>query len=315
MTKRILAYLALLTTVIIWGVAGPVIKVTLRDIQPFAFLALRFFINVIIISPILYFYLKKHPIRWGDLPRLSLLTLLGTTISLSLIFLGLERTTVLDAVLIIATVPIFIVAGGALFLKEQVTNLEKAGLVLAFLGVLITILQPVWEGGVFAQENLIGNLFILASNVSWTTFTLLSKKDYQHHSPFLITSASFILGFLAFIPLALIESPSFLTTIYQLPTTAFLGVLYMSLLSSIVAYLTYAWGLSKIEASEAALFLYLEPLFAAPFAYLWLGEAVTTTFLIGAAVIAFGVILTEYRPPHLRRGYGGRARIAHLRHR
>ncbi|HEB14007.1 MAG TPA: EamA family transporter, partial [candidate division WWE3 bacterium] len=56
---------------------------------------------------------------------------------------------------------------------------------------------------------------------------------------------------------------------------------------------------------EAALFLYLEPVFAAPLAYLWLGESITPTFIIGAAVIAAGVILTEYRPP----------RVAHLRHR
>ena len=302
--NRLLAYLALLTTAVIWGVAGPVIKVTLEGIGPFSFLALRFLINAIVIAPFFYLHLKKHPIKWNDLPRLSILTLLGTTTTLALIFLGLERTTALDATLIIATVPLFIVIGGSLIcikgvvcLRETVTRLEKIGLAIALTGVGITVLQPLLEQGLLTSENLVGNLLILASNITWAAFTIGSKEDFRRHSPFLITAFSFIFGFLTFIPLAFLENPDLLVTVSRLPSATWAGVFYMSLLSSIIAYLTYAWGLSKIEASEAALFLYLEPLFAAPFAYLWLGEVITPTFLLGAAVIATGVILTEYRPP------------------
>lgn len=315
MTQRILAYLALLTTVAIWGVAGPVIKVTLRGITPFSFLALRFLINAVLISPFLLLYLRSHPLKWKDFTRLSLLTILGTTATLSLIFLGLERTTALDAVLIIATAPLFIVLAGAIFLKEKITKLEKFGLSLALLGISITVIQPLLERGILAQENLVGNLLILASNIVWTAFTITSKEDFRRHTPFLITSFSFVLGFLTFIPLAFLENPNLLLAVSRLPLATLLGVLYMSILSSIVAYFTYAWGLSKIEASEAALFLYLEPIFAAPFAYLWLGETVTPVFLLGAVVIAAGVILTEYRPAvtHVQRGRP--SRVAHWRHR
>lgn len=322
MNSRLSAYLALLLTVAIWGVAGPVIKVTLRDIQPFTFLALRFFINTIVISPILLFYLRSHPIKVADLPRLSLLTLLGTTATLSLIFLGLDRTTALDATLIIATAPLFIVIGGSLIcikgvicLHERVTQLEKIGLAIALIGVGVAVIQPLLEQGVFAWENLTGNLLVLASNFTWTAFTLLAKEDFKRFTfrakreeeavpslpgegftPFIVTAFSFIFGLFTFLPLALLENliPSPIT--YYLSPNAVLGVLYMSLLSSIVAYFTYAWGISKIEASEAALFFYLEPIFAAPFAYLWLGERITPTFLLGAAIIATGVILTEIAP-------------------
>jgi drug/metabolite transporter (DMT)-like permease len=305
--NRFLAYLAMLVTAAIWAIAGPVIKVTLQDVPPFTFLALRFLINTIVISPILWLYLRKHPREIprsaGEVGRLFLLTLLGTTLTLALIFLGIDRTTAIDATLIIATTPIFIVLGGSLIcikgvvcLREKVTRLEKIGLAVAVLGVGVTVVQPLLESGIFASENLIGNFLVLISNLTWTGFTLLSKETYRRFSPFLVTAASFIFGFLTFLPLALIEGSNLLTIVYQLPTTAILGVLYMSLLSSIVAYFTYAWGVSKIEASEAALFLYLEPIIAAPFAYWWLGEKITTTFLIGAAVIAAGVIITEYRP-------------------
>jgi len=311
MSKRTLAYLSLLTTVAIWGIAGPVIKVTLHDLQPFTFLALRFFINTIVISPILFLYLKRlktqstnHPIiQLSDIPRLFFLTLLGTTSTLALIFFGMDRTSALDATLISATAPLFIVIGGSLVcikgvvcLKETVTQWEKIGLTIALAGVGITILQPFLEQGIFAKGNLLGNLLVFASNFTWAAFTLFAKEDFRRYTPFLITASSFIFGFFTFLPLALLENPNLLNTIYHLPLTACLGVLYMSLFSSVVAYFTYAWGVEKIEASKAALFLYLQPLFAAPFAYLWLGEKITPAFILGAAVIATGVVLTESRP-------------------
>jgi drug/metabolite transporter (DMT)-like permease len=73
------------------------------------------------------------------------------------------------------------------------------------------------------------------------------------------------------------------------------GILYMSAISSVIAYFTYNLGYSLIEASEATLFDYLKPIFAAPVALMWLGEQITLPFLVGAGLIFLGVVLTEIR--------------------
>jgi len=305
--NRLLAYLAMIVTVAIWGIAGPVIKITLRDIQPFALLALRFLVSAVVISPILCLYLKKNPDQvprsFSEVGQLILLTLLGTTTTLTLVFLGIARTTALDASLIIATAPLFIILGGSVVcikgvvcLREKVTRLEKLGLAIALTGVGATVLQPLLEGGIFAGGNLAGNLLVLASNISWTAFTLLTKEAFKRFSPLLVTATSFIFGFFTFLPLALIENPNLPSALIRIPPSAWTGILYMSLLSSIVAYFAYAWAVSKIEASEAAVFAYLEPIFSVPFAYLWLGEVPTAAFLIGAIIIAAGVVISEYQP-------------------
>jgi len=307
--NRLLAYLAMIVTVAIWGIAGPVIKITLRDIQPFALLALRFLVSAVVISPILCLYLKKNPDQvprsFSEVGQLILLTLLGTTTTLTLVFLGIARTTALDASLIIATAPLFIILGGSVVcikgvvcLREKVTRLEKLGLAIALTGVGATVLQPLLEGGIFAGGNLAGNLLVLASNISWTAFTLLTKEAFKRFSPLLVTATSFIFGFFTFLPLALIENPNLPSALIRIPPSAWTGILYMSLLSSIVAYFAYAWAVSKIEASEAAVFAYLEPIFSVPFAYLWLGEVPTAAFLIGAIIIAAGVVISEYQPRH-----------------
>lgn len=295
MPNRFIAYLLLLTTVAVWGVAAPVIKYTLQFIPPFSFLFWRMLINSVIVAPLLFFHLKKNPVKASDWPKLILLGLLGTSATLGLIFLGFDRTTSLDGVLLVSISPIFIVIGGALFLKEQVTRLERIGLAVAVAGTLTAISEPILEAGAFAIENLFGNLLVMGSVFTWTAFVLAAKEDYKRHSPFLITSFSFLVGLATFFPATLLEKSLSIPSFEAIP-----GILYMSLASSIVAYMLHGYGLKFIEASEASLFYYLQPVFAAPFALLWLGEKITTAFLLGAAIIALGVVLTEYRPGKLR---------------
>lgn len=289
-SPRIKAYLALLTTAAIWGIAAPVIKATLPFLPPFTFLFYRFALVAVFCLPLFILQWKKDRLSFKDLPELFFLGLMAVTINLGLIFLGYEKTTVLDGILISSITPIFIVIGGAIFLKDKVTKIEKIGLSIALLGTLITILQPLLENGVFAQENLIGNLLILLAGLQWALYVLLAKRDSKQHSPLTLTTSAGLVGLLTFAPLALIFEGG---AVVQFNPTSLFGLFYMAIISYLVAYFTYNYGISKIEVSEAAIFTYLQPLFAAPLAILWLQERVTLPFLIGAGVIAFGVILSE----------------------
>jgi drug/metabolite transporter (DMT)-like permease len=76
----------------------------------------------------------------------------------------------------------------------------------------------------------------------------------------------------------------------------------MAVLGSVVAYFTYIYGFSKIEASEATLFTYLEPIFAVPVAIVLLKETPSLLFLSGAGLIVVGVIISQVRKPILAVG-------------
>jgi len=67
----------------------------------------------------------------------------------------------------------------------------------------------------------------------------------------------------------------------------------MALLSSIVAYGVYQWGLKYLEAQETAVYSYLGLLFNIPAAFLILGEIPTQQMAVGAVVIAVGVVIAE----------------------
>jgi len=295
--KRLTAYLLLTLTAAIWGVAGPVIKATLVYLPSFTFLFWRFLITAVIFIPLFIFFFKKEKETLKSILPIVPIGFLGIPLCLSFVFLGFERTTTLDGTVIAAIAPIFIVLGGVFFLKEKVTKLETMGLVVAIAGSVVMISQPLLEGGGFAHRNLLGNIFIILSDIAWAGYVIASKKEFKKHSPLIITSVSLFTGLVAIFPLALLEKGPQIFNFSSLISnpTALWGVLYMALLSSALAFFAFESGLRLIEASEATLFAYLQPIFAAPLAIFWLKESITVPFLIGAGIIIIGVFLTEYK--------------------
>ena len=296
--NRKLAYIALITTSLIWGFAPPIIKYTLSFVSPIVFLYFRFlFASLFFIIP-LVLRLKRLKPKKKEIFQYLFLGFLGTPLSLLLLFLGLQKTTAIDSSIIGILTPILVIMGGTLFLKETVTLREKLGISLAVAGTVITIVQPILESGVTLMKNVQGNILVLVGTVVWASFTLLSKKQCRHLDPFTLSSSSFVLGFLLFTPLVFFEPNSAQVFNFKFliqNTSALWGILYMAILGSVIAYSTYVYGVSKIEASEATVFAYLQPLFAIPTSVIFLKEEITTAFFLGAILIVSGVLICELR--------------------
>jgi len=283
------AYLALLTTSILWGLSPPVIKYTLGFISPELFLFWRFVVAVVIIAIPLAITLIKNKNQLKHFKKIIFYGFLGTPLTLYLLFLGIKRTSAIDASVISIISPIMIVLGGAFFLKEKVAKPEKIGISLALAGTLVTILQPLIISGTSFVQNLKGNLLVLGGTFAWAAFSLLVKKEAKGKiEPFILSSSSFIVGLLFFLPLAWHQNFAF--HIGALP-----GIIFMAIFGSIIAYFASTYGISKIEVSEATVFTYLQPLFAVPLAAVWLKESISFPFLIGAGLIGLGVFIAESR--------------------
>ena len=297
-SKRAQAYFSLLVATVFWGWAGPVVKYTLSFADSVTFLFHRFWLVSLIFLPFFIRAIKKNPqSNFKDLFWLTMIGFLGGPLCLLLIFAGTDLTTALDASLIVAMAPIFVVLASLVFLKEEVTGQEKVGLFIALVGTLITILGPLAEGSLFAVERLKGNLLIMLSNLAWAGYIVFIKKYTSRYSALIITPLTFLAGLIVLTPLFIFRTPvSFWPDSRALP-----GIGYMALFSSVFAYTAYNHGVALIEASEATMFSYLQPVFAAPLAFFWLEETITTHFLTGAIVIAFGVYLTEKRSPLFRK--------------
>lgn len=285
--ERKKAYLALLSASFIWGIAPPVIKYTLKFITPFGFLFYRFLITTIIALPFFLQRIKKIRPSLKDWLLYFILGFLCAPANLSLLFWGIQKTSSIDASVISIASPIMIVLGGAFFLKEQVTPKEILGIVIAFIGTIITIIQPLLETNKNPFSYIEGNILVFAGTIVWVAFVLLTKKNL-HLDPIIISLFSFMTGLIFFLPFSFFQPLS-------LPLPALPGVFFMSIFSSLIAYTAYTFGLSKIEASEATVFTYLQPIFALPVAILLLQEKPTFPFILGSFLVILGVFICEHK--------------------
>lgn len=293
---RTRAYILLLIVVIIWGIAPSVIKFGLGELPPFLFLTYRFFITSLIMFP---FFLasKEKGITLGKIPLIILVSLLGTTVNLGLLYVGTNLTTSLDSSLITATAPIFVALAGVWVLHDHVTKIEKVGIFVAILGTILIALQAIFEKGT-AGSSVIGNMILFVSNFAFAAYLLFSKEALRKNvSPMTITFMMFFVGFLTTLPIAIWESrgESLIPKITSLSLPAHLAVIYMAIFSGAVAYFLYQKAQKTIEASEAAVFTYLTPVVTAPVATLWLHEKITPIYIIGSVIIAIGVVLAEWK--------------------
>ena len=140
------AYIELLIVAAIWGIAAPIIKHTLGGFSPAVFLTYRLFLPAV--AAIIIFSITG--IKFPKNRKVLLVTILNgfllTTVSLGLLFFGLNKTTSIDSNLISAMGPILIAIAGVFFLKERITKRESIGILIALTGTFVTIAEPVLSG-------------------------------------------------------------------------------------------------------------------------------------------------------------------------
>lgn len=292
---RKLAYIALTITAIIWGAAFPIIKPAFDYITPIQYLYLRFLIAGVASIPIfLYFYIKLRP-KTSYLFKSLLIELIGTPLPLILLYAGLAKTSAIEASLIGSTGTIFVVLAGIWFLHERETKREWQGLAIAVLGTLIIVVEPLLLGRIDSPSSALGNILVMSYNLVYTLYIVLAKKFYKTKPPLYIGSLVYLVtAFIyAFILMASAGLPplSLLVVNY----TVSLAVLYMAIPGTILCFILYLYAISKIEASEANLFTYLNGVVAIPAAFVLLGEVPSLLTLLAIAVIAYGVLRAETR--------------------
>lgn len=304
--KRKLAYLALLINAIIWGAALPIVKPALTFVTPYQYLFYRYALAVPFSIPFLIFLLRKYKPKLKTIFTIAALELLPITAALSFIYEGLKRTTSLEATLIANASPIFIIIGGVIFLHEKEERNEVIGLILAIAGITLLTLEPIISGKNHLGFSFSGNLLVLGHNLCWSSYVLLAKKYYKNISKLLVGFISLWVGLVSFFALTLLTSPETTTNFIQvsltnlsIPSVLFASA-YMAILGSIIAVPAYIYGNNLIEASEASLFSYLQPVITIPLATLWLKEPINPTIIFALILSVSGVILAERRSAKAR---------------
>ncbi len=283
--KPIVAYVALFSSIFIWGFSFLVVKEVVATVPVFMLLFLRFFIATLLLAPLAAI---KGELR---LPRRDLLIVAGLTILgpigyFSFETFGIARTLPSRAAVIIAIIPaaVFLVA---LFLRqEKATWMKALGIITAFLGVFLII-------GLTRQApgaSLLGDLLILGAVGCAAIRTVLVKNILRRVTPLQLTFYSFLFSLALFGPLALSDGFNW---VGQLNVSIILGVLFLGVLSSAVAFFGIHYALACLPATQVAVAATLIPVITLLAEVLLIGVDITLLTVVGVAVTITGVSLTQ----------------------
>lgn len=299
MNRRTTAVFYLLLVSLIWGAASPIVKNTLQWFDPWLFLTYRFAISTLIALPYLALTKVSTPKKQSDQWLVLLTGFITAPLTLFLFFSALDKTTALSGSLISSVGPLFLIVGGALFFRDRITKIERIGIAIALSGTMLTVIGPlILNGHTDTFGKLEGNSLMLLATIMDISGALLGKQAFKRGiSPALIANTQFVIGFVLFLPLLFfVQTPQDVwSTLITAPWQAHAGVLYMSVLSGTIAYTLRNMAIKTIEVSESALYNYLQPIWAAILAVLWLREAITPSYIMGGIIIAIGVIIAEQK--------------------
>jgi len=287
--------IALIIANIIWGFASPIFKWSLTNIPPYTLAFWRFFLASIFLGIFLvatkqFAFPTLDAKHWFKLVWYSLT---GITLNIIFFFLGLQLTLSINAPVIASAQPLLIFILAPFLLGETVTKRKMTGLLIGTIGVSVIVFEPIYYNGI--DGNIVGNLLLVLATFFAVLATLTGRKLFHDQNPLQLMFWAFLIGAMTFLPLATFEFGSTPTLYQQLDIKGLVGILFGSIFSSAIAYSLYAYGLSKISASESSIFTYIDPVAGTILAYYMLHEPITIPFMIGAFFIFGGIFVAEGR--------------------
>lgn len=289
-SKKQQAILGLILANIIWGAASPIFKWSLTNIAPFTLAYLRFLIASLIF---LIFYKKFLPIEKKDWIKVVLIGITGVFLNITFFFFGLKTSSAINAPIIATAGPIFVLTGAVLFLKEHPRPRLILGLIIALIGVITIVIQPILIQG--TDASFWGNLLFILATLAAVSHTLFAKEPLKKYGAQTITFWTFFIGSVSFFPFAFWEWQANPDWLLQIDIRGAIGILFGAFLSSALAYFLWHRGLEVLETSETQVFVYLDPVAAIILAWFLLGETPTFIYLFGSALVFLGIWTAERR--------------------
>ena len=290
MSKLIKAHIFILMANLIYAGNYSIAKTVMPEfIQAFAFIFIRVTVALTIFYIVSQFFIREK-VEKRDIGRLALCGLFGVACNQLLFFKGLDLTFPINAALIMVTTPILVLVLSAIFLKEKINALKILGVILGISGVLLIILQR-GEKVSFGSNSALGDLFIFLNATSYGLYLVLVKPLMSKYHPITIMKWIFFFGAFVVIPVGFNQFQAI--SWHTFTQGAWIGLGYVVLGTTILAYLFNAFGLKTVNPSVVSIYIYLQPLTAGLIAFLFGFGVFSWVHMIAAVLIFSGVYLVS----------------------
>lgn len=276
--------------IIFWAFAFPFIKIGLEELSPINLTIMRLFIVCITFFIILILKPKKlSKFQKKDIPSFFLLGFLGVVVYHFALNYGEQYVSAGAASLIIATIPLFVIILALIFLSEKITQNIILGIIFSLSGVII--ISSFGNEDINLEINYFyGALAVLIAALVGAGYTVAGKKLLKRYSPLSLTIYAFLIGSIGMIPFI---TPSLFKEIAKMSLTGWSAILFLAFFPTVIGYVLWYVVLEIKKASEISVYLYFTPVLSTIISYFLLNERITFSFLIGGALVIFGLYIVN----------------------
>ena len=299
MTQRITPGTAALLTLppLLWAGNAVVGRLVHELVPPITLNFIRWVLAFALLLPLAHGVLRPGHAMWTHWRRYAVLGLLGVGLYNALQYLALQTSTPINVTLVGSSMPVWMLATGALFFGAPVARQQLVGAVLSMAGVLLVMSRGEWNQ-LLALRLVAGDLFMLLATIAWSFYSWLLVRTTE---PASIRQdwAAFLMAQMVF---GLAWSGSFAGVEWAIGRTHIAwgwplaaALAFIAVGPAVLAYRCWGLGVQRAGPAVAGFFINLTPLFAAMLSAAFLGEAPRAYHAAAFALIVGGILVSSRR--------------------
>ncbi|MHB1223212.1 MAG: DMT family transporter [Gemmatimonadaceae bacterium] len=270
--------LHILAAAALWGLLGPVAMIALREgVAP---LEIAFWRAAI--AGVLYAVHSAVSGRWRlarrDIPAVAAFGVVGVSLFYASYLLAVERGGAALAAVLLYTAPAWVAILAWLVLREPLGRRRLIAVAATVAGV--ALVATAGSASVRITPAALG--WGLTAGASYALYYLFGRRYFALYPTASVLALALPVGALGLLPLVSFQPKS---------AMAWSALVFLAVVPTYGAYLLYAIGLRRLEATRAAVIATIEPVVAAAVAYAAFGERLAPLGYLGAAIVLAGVII------------------------
>ena len=275
----------------LWGTGFYFGKIALAEMSPNHMVLWRFIFACIALAP--FALTHRERLTGKEWRTLLIASFLGIPVQFLVQFYGLSLTTVSHASLMVGTMPVILGVGATLFTRERLDRIGWLALLGSTVGVALIVL-----GGTHQQSkqgpSLAGDLLVVLALVIALGWILLNKHLMETHSPALVTAYGVLSGTAMMVPFVLLVSGP--PPVNSVSLKAWLALAASGVLCTACTTMLWNWGIHRVPASRAAVFLNIEPMLGSWLGVQLLGDKLGPFAWVGGGLILAAAVTLTTRP-------------------
>lgn len=201
---------------------------------------------------------------------------------------SITENSVSVACVLMYTSPFWILLLSVPIFKEKITWQNVISLLVALCGCVLLCLADE------LKLTQIGLVFGLLSGLGYALYSIFGKLAAKHYSTLTVTFYTFLFAAVAIVPFS--DLPA-LGTLLQQPVNIALSI-GIAATNTVIPYMLYTYGLSKVSAGKASILSISEPVVATLIGIFAFGETLGLVGFIGILLTVAGLVILQYKPKH-----------------